>query len=149
MHEYTYTNIKQISLHFKHTVWYKTPSNAKHTHHNKPTRVAARLTAEMADYDKYIGARVVWLLDLSYKNTDREGVSKHNHPSSVTDCKPALRRHYDFQTRTYLLSYVSEFYAGPKAGLFNLLRSEGQLRQELVCMRATRKSIRRIKSEFV
>jgi len=33
--------------------------------------LAEELTTEMADYDKYTGAPVVWLLDLSYKPTDR------------------------------------------------------------------------------
>ena len=38
---------------------------------------------------------MVWLLDLSYKLTDRQWLLTHNHRFSVTDCVSSLRRYYD------------------------------------------------------
>lgn len=96
----------QISLHFKHIIWNKTPSNAKHTHQSKLTRVAAKLTTEIVDFDKYTGVPVVWLLDLSYKLTDRQWLSTHNHPFSVADCNSALRR-YVYYDLGYVHSQMS------------------------------------------
>jgi hypothetical protein len=114
-------------------------------HQNKPTRAAAQLTTEMADYDKYTGAPGVWLLDLSYKRTARQWLLTHNHPFSVTDGYSALRWYCDLR---YVYSVkcqrVSCLSYGKRAQRYMWC---GRLQKDLVCMQAARESISRMKYE--
>jgi hypothetical protein len=86
----------------------------------------------MADYDKYAGAPVVWLLDLSYK---------HNDPRVALDRHPPLLCHglRLSAQNTYILSHVREFHVRGIAGELSEICGTGDFRKYLVCMRNSTK----------